>query len=77
MEDQFYLTSLYWGAENGLYWRPDVVFHDDALKIRLVYARQNWVSHRHVALTLVRRPGLAKEGSRATASMQPSNPAIC
>ena len=63
-EDRFYLTSLqgeasealhasrlHWGIENGLHWLLDVVFRDDASKIKLANARQNRVALRHFALT--------------------------
>ena len=52
--DRFYLTSLqgeagealhasrlHWGVESSLHWLLDVVFRDDASKIKLANARQN------------------------------------
>jgi hypothetical protein len=38
-----------------LHWLLDMVFRDDASKIKLASARQNWV--RHFTLILLRRPG--------------------
>ena len=86
-EDRFYLTSLqgeasealhasrlHWGIENGLHWLLDVVFRDDASKIKLANARQNWVALRHFALTLLRRPGAGKgsiETKRFKAALEP------
>jgi predicted transposase YbfD/YdcC len=70
IEDRFYLTSLngeasealhasrlHWGIENGLHWLLDVVFRDDASKVKLRTARQNWLTIRQLALTLLRRQG--------------------
>lgn len=87
VEDRFYLTSLHqearealhasrlhWGVENGLHWLLDVVFRDDASKIKLATACQNWVSLRHFALTLLRRPGAGKgsvETKRFNAALDP------
>ena len=87
VEDRYYLTSLqgeasealhasrlHWGVENGLHWLLDVVFRDDASKIKLANARQNWVSLRHFALTLLRRPGAGKgsvETKRFKAALEP------
>ncbi|WP_205750893.1 transposase, partial [Deinococcus sp. Arct2-2] len=70
IEDRLYLTSLngeaseacnasrlHWGIENGLHWLLDVVFRDDASKVKLRTARQNWLTIRQLALTLLRRQG--------------------
>lgn len=70
VEDRFYLTSLrgearealhasrqHWGIENGLHWLLDVVFCDDASKVKQRNARQNWLAMRHLVLTLLRRKG--------------------
>jgi predicted transposase YbfD/YdcC len=67
-------SRLHWGVENGLHWLLDVVFRDDASKIKLANARQNWVSLRHFALTLLRRPGAGKgsvETKRFKAALEP------
>jgi predicted transposase YbfD/YdcC len=67
-------SRLHWGIENGLHWLLDVVFRDDASKIKLANARQNWVSLRHFALTLLRRPGAGKgsvEIKRFKAALEP------
>ena len=87
IEDRFYLTRLqgeasealhasrlHWGIENGLHWLLDVVLRDDASKIKLANARQNWVALRHFALTLLRRPGAGKgsiEIKRFKAALEP------
>ena len=67
-------SRLHWGIENGLHWLLDVVFRDDASRIKLANARQNWVSLRHFALTLLRRPGAGKgsvETKRFKAALEP------
>ncbi|WP_309570216.1 ISAs1 family transposase [Deinococcus sp.] len=43
------------GIENGLHWLLDVVFRDDASKVKQRNARQNWVTLRHLAITVQRR----------------------
>lgn len=70
IEERLYLTSLYgeasealqasrlhWGIDNGLHWLLDVTFQDDASKVKMRVARQNWMSLRQLALGILRRPG--------------------
>lgn len=78
VEERLYLTSLqgdagealrasrlHWGIENSLHWVLDVVFEDDASRVRLENARQNWVALRHLALTVLRRDTQFKGSLRA------------
>jgi predicted transposase YbfD/YdcC len=75
IEERLYLTSLcgeasealqasrlHWGIENGLHWLLDVTFQDDASKVKVRVARQNWMALRQLALGILRRPG-AGQGS--------------
>jgi len=78
VEERFYLTSLqgdagealhasrlHWGIENSLHWVLDVVFGDDASRVRLENARQNWVALRHLVLALLRRDTSVKGSLRS------------
>jgi len=78
VEERLYVTSLrgdarealcasrlHWGIENSLHWVLDVVFGDDASRVRLQNARQNWVALRHLALTILRRDTSFKGSLRA------------
>jgi predicted transposase YbfD/YdcC len=68
-ERRFYLTSLtlpaaqlgpivrqHWAIENGLHWVMDMVFRDDECRIRTNHAPANFVTLKHMALNLLRRP---------------------
>ena len=88
VQDRFYLTSLpgeawealhasrlHWGIENGLHWLLDVVFRDDAAKVKLRNARQNWLAIRHLVLALLRRKGTgggSLASKRFRAALDPS-----
>lgn len=70
-EQRFYLLSqvvdpttlttqvrAHWGIENRVHWVLDVVFHEDASRIRTGNAPQNMGVVRHIALNLLRQePG--------------------
>ena len=70
-ETRFFLTSLdtdaqsfahylraHWGVENSLHWCLDVVFAEDASRIRTPQAAQNFSCLRRLALNLLRQhPG--------------------
>jgi predicted transposase YbfD/YdcC len=70
-EFRFYVTSLaanaerigatvraHWGIENGLHWVMDMVFRDDACRIRKNHAPANFATIKHMASNLLRRaPG--------------------
>lgn len=51
--------------ENSLHWVLDVVFGDDASRVRLDNARQNWVALRHLVLALLRRDTSLKVSLRS------------
>ena len=68
-------SRLHWGIENGLHWLLDVTFGDDASRVKLNNARQNWVALRHLSLTLLRRKGTGKgsiASKRFRAALNPS-----
>jgi hypothetical protein len=48
----------HWGIENGLHWVLDVVFREDASRVRAGRAGENLAAIRRVAVSLLRRaPG--------------------
>ena len=49
------LVRTHWGIENQVHWVLDVVFHEDASRIRKGYAPQNMAVVRHMALNLLRQ----------------------
>lgn len=78
IDERLYITSLlgtveealrasrpHWGIETSLHWVLDVVFADDASRIRLHNPRQNWGALRHLALAVLRRDTSVKGSLRA------------
>jgi predicted transposase YbfD/YdcC len=49
------LVRCHWGIENQVHWVLDVVFHEDASRIRTGDAPQNMGILRHIALNLLRQ----------------------
>lgn len=67
-ETKYYISSLetsakdilsrvqgHWGIENRLHWVLDVVFHEDASRVRSEHSAENYAMIRHVALNLLRQ----------------------
>jgi len=67
-ETKYYMTSLetsaqtildkirgHWGIENRLHWVLDVVFNEDASRVRSENSAENFAIIRHVALNLLRQ----------------------
>jgi predicted transposase YbfD/YdcC len=49
------LVRTHWGIENQVHWVLDVVFHEDASRIRNGHAPQNMAVVRHMALNFLRQ----------------------
>ena len=77
-ETRYYLSSLsgnakkaarairqHWGIENSVHWVLDVVFDEDASRIRKDHAPQNFATVRHIALNVLRREATHKRGVKA------------
>ena len=67
-ETVYYLSSLpadaprllqasraHWSVENTFHWTLDVIFHEDASRVRLDDAPENFAILRHIALNLLKR----------------------
>jgi len=68
-ETRYYITSLallaallgpivrgHWAIENSLHWVMDMVFRDDECRVRTNHAPANFITIKHMALNLLRRP---------------------
>ena len=77
-ERRYYLTSLdpnaekilaavreHWGIENSLHWVLDVVFNEDASRIRKDHAPKNMAMLRHLALNILRLDTSHKAGLKS------------
>ena len=65
-EDRYYITSIedvkdfahavrsHWGIENSLHWCLDMVFHEDASRMRKDNSGENFAVIRHIALNLLK-----------------------
>jgi hypothetical protein len=66
-QDRYFLTShtdaqkvayavrRHWGIENELHWVLEIVFGEDQSRAWLEYAQANFVTERHLALSLLQR----------------------
>ena len=52
----------HWGIENGLHWTLDVAFDEDACRVRIDHAPENFAIIRHIALNLLKQEKTAKGG---------------
>lgn len=58
-------VRAHWGIENGLPWTLDVVFDEDASRVRTRHAQASWVTLRHLALSFLKRDTALKVGLEA------------
>jgi len=54
----------HWGVENQLHWRMDVVFHEDARRIRKGHAAENYTRLSRIALNLLKADKSVKTSIR-------------
>ena len=64
-KDMLAATRRHWGIENEVHWVLDVVFNEDATRIRDRNSSQNLVVLRHMALNLLRQDKSTKLSLRA------------
>lgn len=75
IETRYYISSIesdvgqfrravrgHWGIENKVHWVLDVVFREDACRIRKGFASENLAVIRHIALNLLRNEQSLKKG---------------
>jgi predicted transposase YbfD/YdcC len=75
-QTRFYITSIapdaaefaraarqHWGIENGLHWVLDVIYREDACRIRKRNGPANFATIRHMTLNLLQRTKTAKKKS--------------
>lgn len=74
-ERRYYLSTLpqdvhrfaeavrgHWGIENSVHWLLDVVFHEDACRIRHDHAPENFAILRRIALNVLRQDTVCRRG---------------
>jgi len=64
-QQALYATRGHWKIENQVHWILDVVFREDACRIRKGGAPQNMAILRHIALSLLRRERTERVGIKA------------
>ncbi len=64
-QQALYATRGHWKIENQVHWVLDVVFREDACRIRKGSAPQNMAILRHIALSLLQREQTEKVGIKA------------
>jgi predicted transposase YbfD/YdcC len=47
-------VRAHWGIENRLHWVPDVVFHDDLMRLRTENGPRNMATIKQMAMNLIR-----------------------
>jgi predicted transposase YbfD/YdcC len=57
-------TRAHWSVENNFHWTMDVVFGEDATRVRMEEGAENMAIIRHIALNLLKRHPLKRSISR-------------
>jgi predicted transposase YbfD/YdcC len=68
------LTRAYWGIENGLHYRRDVTFHEDATRLTQGYAGHVMASLSNLVIGLLRLAGFTNPGRRPPLLRRRSGP---